>query len=138
MDKLKRKDLPKYRESLRLKQGGICPLCRQPLSKEDAVLDHDHVSGHCRAALHSHCNSMEGKFANWHRSFGKDVDPVTFLHSLSMYWEVDFSSLLIHPTHRTETDKEVRKLTRRLKQAKRETTKERLKQEIKQIKESNL
>lgn len=134
MEKLKRKDLPKYREELRRNQKGICPLCLQPLSAEEAVLDHDHVTGHCRAALHSHCNSMEGKFANWCRTFGKDVDPVIFLHQLSMYWEVDFSNLLIHPTHRTPKDKEIRALKRRLKQAKRDSTKQRLREQIEELK----
>lgn len=133
MSKLKRKDLKEYREYLRKQQGGICPLCEQPLSSSDAVLDHDHESGHCRAALHSHCNSMEGKFANWLRTFGKDVDLGVYLSNLSGYTSVDYSNNLLHPLHRTETDKQVRQLRRRLKNAKRDSTKERLKLMIKEL-----
>lgn len=134
MSKLKRKDLPAYRETLRKEQHGVCPLCRQKIVKEEAVLDHDHVTGHCRAALHSHCNSMEGKFANWLRTFGKEVDPKVFLDNLAKYWDVDYSDKLVHPLHRTETDKKIRVLNRRLRNAKKDSTKQRIKQLIEEVK----
>lgn len=76
---------------------------------------------------------MEGKFANWVRTFGKDVDPSTYLRNLSDYASVDYSGNLIHPLHRTEADKQLRQLRRRLKNAKRESTKERLQLMIKEI-----
>lgn len=134
MFKLKQKDLPELREAWLKKQKGICPICQKKI-EADPVLDHDHKAGHCRATLHRECNSIEGKFANWFKTFGKDKDPVEVLHGIARYIQQDYSSNPLHPKHRTEDDKKLLKLKRRLKAAKRTETKERIKLEIKQLKQ---
>ena len=46
-------------------QGKICDLCKRPMEKtghgrEDAVLDHDHITGENRKFIHSKCNLIIG------------------------------------------------------------------------------
>jgi hypothetical protein len=93
-----------HRERLRKAQGEICPLCEQPLSAEDAVLDHDHVTGEIRGALHAGCNRAEGKAINWiYRT--KSQDPAAFAAALAKYWSKDYSGNPIYPTHKTAEEK---------------------------------
>jgi len=116
---LKTKDIRLWREKLLKKQKGICPLCQEELIAEEAVLDHCHVTGHIRGALHNGCNRAEGKAINWiYRT--KCNDPVVFAKNLSKYWNKDFSKLPVHPKHRTiEQKKEIRNAKARKARAKR-------------------
>ena len=46
-------------------QGGICPICKEPLDKNSAgseslCLDHDHKTGEIRGILHLRCNLLLG------------------------------------------------------------------------------
>ncbi|QHJ81723.1 MAG: hypothetical protein [Caudoviricetes sp.] len=48
-------------------QGSVCALCGKAIDlteKGSIVLDHDHVTGLVRGALHRSCNAAEGKVAN--------------------------------------------------------------------------
>ena len=132
MKKLKQREIPEYREELLKRQANTCPICTRPIVS-DPVLDHCHRSGHIRAVLHRECNAIEGKIANWFKSFGKDVDPELFLEGLKLYWRRDFTNNPYHPKHKTESEKKIRVLKRRLRQAKRDSTKERLKEQIKEL-----
>ena len=45
------------------RQGGVCAICKQPERTERNMLlavDHDHVTGHFRGLLCSHCNRAIG------------------------------------------------------------------------------
>lgn len=61
--KLKHSEIKLYREQTLALQNNLCALCSEPII-DDAVLDHDHRSGHIRAVLHRGCNSMLGKIEN--------------------------------------------------------------------------
>lgn len=55
-------EMQEYRR-LWLKQNGKCAICRQPERTERnnlLTIDHDHVSGHVRGLLCSHCNRAIG------------------------------------------------------------------------------
>lgn len=104
MQKLKQSEIKEWREKLLKKQKGICPLCGEPLEADEAVLDHDHVTGHIRGALHNGCNRAEGKAINWiYRT--KSNDPIAFARALARYWKKDYTKLPIHPTHKTAEEK---------------------------------
>lgn len=97
--KLKQPQVKAYREKAVKKQKGVCPLCEEELLTEDAVLDHDHESGHVRAALHRSCNAAEGRILNWADKRSRGDDPVLFLTNLLKFWEVDYSDNPLHHTH---------------------------------------
>lgn len=130
--KLKQKDLKEYRSNLLREQKGICPLCKHKIKDKEAVLDHDHKTGLCRRVLHRRCNAIEGKFANWFRSYGhpNGVCPSVILPAIVDYWDADYSGSVLHPTHKTPKDKAIRDLRRRYRKAKRDSTKKRLREQI--------
>lgn len=81
---------------------------------------------------------MEGKIANWARTFGKDVDLQTFLSNVYAYMHTDWSDNPIHPTHLTEDEKKIKQLRKRIRNAKKETTKAKLREEIRVIQQEEL
>lgn len=137
--KIKQKDVKKLREDYLKRQKGICPLCQLPIAKDKAVLDHDHSSGHIRKVLHRHCNVLEGKLANWYRSYGapNSVDLHVLLSSIRDYHAADYTDQPLHYLHKTEKDKKIKGLKKRLRQAKRHTTKQRLEAEIRAVMEED-
>lgn len=130
MNKLRQKDLPKYREELLDKQGGLCAVCQQPIEK-DPVLDHDHETGHCRGVLHRECNAVEGKLINWLRRF--KIDQTRFLEGVLAYWDAEHNQNPIHPKHKTEVEKEILRLKRKVKQVKKLETKKKYQDLIRQL-----
>ena len=52
------------REQMLATQGGVCELCQEPVSADEAVLDHDHKTGALRGVLHRGCNAMLGHLEN--------------------------------------------------------------------------
>lgn len=93
------REIADYRRKMLRKQRGICPLCKELITEEEATLDHCHVTGKVRAALHRSCNGAEGKILHWAGPRSRGDDPVFFLKNLLAYWRKDFSSSPIHPTH---------------------------------------
>ena len=113
--KLKAKDIKTWINKLLKLQKGKCKLCGLELLEDEAVLDHDHVTGHIRAALHSGCNRAEGKAINWiYRT--KSQDPVEFAKQLAKLWAKDYSKLPLHPTHKTTDEKRIAKNNKARKQ----------------------
>lgn len=49
-------------ERLLSSQGGICPICSKILSRDNAHVDHDHVTDQIRGILCFECNTGIGKF----------------------------------------------------------------------------
>lgn len=97
--KLKNRELREHREGLIEEQEGVCPLCGLELLTADAVLDHDHETGHIRRALHRSCNSAEGKILQWAGRRSKGDCPVEFIQNLAEYWVEDYTNNPLHPTH---------------------------------------
>lgn len=97
-------------------QGGVCPLCGDLLdfsikgAKGDSVVvDHCHLSGRIRGALHRSCNGGEGKAASavgrW--IVGSMQDPAAIaacMHRIADYLQAEPTDLIYH-SHKTEEDK---------------------------------
>lgn len=94
-------------------QGGVCALCGNPIDltiKGDMVVDHDHVTGQIRGALHRSCNAAEGKVANAAGRWGaKSMDYAAirpWLQNLLDYLKKP-ATPFIYPTHQTEDEKRI-------------------------------
>ena len=132
-NKLHRKDLPGYRTQQLRKQKHLCPLCRERITPDQAVLDHDHETGHVRKVLHRQCNSIEGRVLQWLKRSGKDITPEQFLKNILVYWLDDYTRHKIHPTHLTEQERELNRLRKKLRTSKRESTKNKYKKLIEEL-----
>jgi hypothetical protein len=121
--KLKQKDLPAYRKQLIKDQNNICPLSGKEHLESEMVLDHCHDTGVCRMALSRMNNQVEGRIKSWLHRGGhtSHEDKLTFIKNLVRYWEKDFSDNIIHPTHKTAEDKELKKLKKKVKTLKRQS-----------------
>jgi hypothetical protein len=108
--KLKLSEIATTRESLLSAQGNRCQLCSLSCLPSQAVLDHCHSTGRVRATLHRSCNALLGKVENNYLRYGLQ-NLGAFLHGASGYLqrhETDQTGLL-HPTHKTDEDKRVRR-----------------------------
>lgn len=111
MRKLKASEVPKFRKELHEKQGGICPLCLEPIKlgvKGQVALDHDHITGEVRGLLHTSCNRTEGAIlqavSTWGKQ-GKEYDKVIpYLERLINYLKQDGLGVIYH-LHKTEEEK---------------------------------
>lgn len=104
-------DIPAYRHKYSLDQGGKCWLCDIDLSTVTPCLDHDHESGRLRGVLCQNCNGIEGKIHNLARRGKRGKTKVDFLERILRYWN-NFSGCpreYIHPTHKTEDEKRLRR-----------------------------
>jgi hypothetical protein len=98
---------------------GYCDLCKEPLSLEDSVGDHNHQTGQMRGILHRRCNSLEGVITRALKRFGFQRHP-KFLDELVAYSNSRrFAEL--HPTYRTSEEKK-EKAKRRRKALNRQST----------------
>ena len=139
VEKLKYTEVKVLREELRNKNMGICPICQEALSPEEAALDHCHKTGHIRNTIHKDCNILLGKIENYIGRYGKRLrDPVildTALTNIVSYIIEDYRINPYHPTHKTPEDKELRQHRSRLRKAKKPETKEKYKKLIKEHQE---
>lgn len=133
MYRLKQAEIETARNQLLEEQNSICPLCGKHIEPDEAVLDHDHETGHIRAALHRSCNSSEGAILQFASQRCKSDCPTSFIKSLVEYWKQDFSTNPIHPSHRMPEEKERLKLKRKLKKLKRQSTIDAVKAQIKSL-----
>ena len=113
--KLKYSEIAELRAKLHKAQSGLCCLCGNKISIKDAVLDHDHETGHVRGVLHRQCNHAEGRIISWIRRTGKHNEPIDFLERLTKYWKKSHTENPIHPTHKTKQEKEIMVLKRKMK-----------------------
>lgn len=112
-----------FREELYAKQGGRCAITHYPISPADAVLDHDHRTGHCRAVLSRGANALLGKLENNYKRYGLTLPQlIAMCKNLGDYIGRDYSSMPLHYTHRTAEEKRERtnKLARQRRAAKKE------------------
>lgn len=89
-------------------QGYKCPLCKEHLKQDDAVLDHCHETGHVRQALHRSCNAAEGRVKEWAGKRSRGDDPIQWLLNLIKYWGQDYTSNPLHHTHGAKRKKKRR------------------------------
>lgn len=127
-NRLTKKQIKAYRDGVLKAQGGICPLCERVILQENATLDHDHGTGHCRMVLHTGCNQVEGQILQ--RASRTGAPPDRFLQNLLDYWEEDFTGNPLHPRGTRAQRSEITKLRYQLKRAKRKQTKDRLREKI--------
>jgi len=135
--KLKQKDIPKLREKLIAAQKNICPLCKTELLKADAVLDHDHTTGHIRFALHRSCNRAEGLIKRAAR-FSRSKDAQFFVKQVAHLWDESFTHNPLHPSFKTNDDKRLKLLKKRLKEVTQAHSRKKIEQEILHIKQRQL
>ena len=106
MQRLKASEVSAFRATALEQQGGRCLLCGDSIESSEAVLDHDHKSGHVRGVLHSGCNAMLGHIENnrpRYRLLGGRLR--RWLESVFTYVHADYGHNPLHPTHRTEDQK---------------------------------
>lgn len=60
--RVNKKQINEYAAIMRIKQDNKCACCGNKFTmKDNAVVDHDHFTGHLRGLLHRSCNSAEGR-----------------------------------------------------------------------------
>lgn len=116
MRKITRGQLRSVGMQLANKQGGLCPLCDEPLdfsikgnTGDSVVVDHDHITGRIRGALHRSCNGGEGKVASaagrWIVGSMQSSHAIAAaLHRVANYLEQEPTELIYH-SHKSEDDK---------------------------------
>jgi hypothetical protein len=105
--KLKASEIRAYRQQAVQDQGYKCPLCEQPLTQQDAVLDHRHSDGLIRQAIHRFCNTFLGKIEN--NVIRNRITPEQLEAILRNYERyVQHTQVLLHPTHRTAEERLLR------------------------------
>jgi len=95
-------------------QDHCCPLCGidfNMVETKNIVVDHDHKTGVIRAALCRNCNGMEGKVKHYGTRAKRGGTYEEWLKRLLEYYEHHETPRtgLLHPTHRTEDEKRLRR-----------------------------
>lgn len=116
MTKITRGQLRSVGMRLAKEQGGVCPLCGDPLdfsikgnTGDSVVVDHDHITGRIRGALHRSCNGGEGKVASaagrWIVGSMQHSDRIAAaLRRVADYLDKEPTDLIYH-SHKSEDDK---------------------------------
>ncbi len=110
--RLKTTQVATTRSELYRIQRGLCALCGCPILPGEAVLDHDHGTGAVRAALHRGCNALLGKIENNHKRYGV-ANLAAFTNGVAAYLQKHVTNQTgwLHPTHKTDDEKRVRRNT---------------------------
>ena len=109
--KLSRAQQRPYSIKLLKEQGGICPLCEEPVDmglqaghRTDYALDHCHETGQIRGVLHRSCNGALGKMDNaigrWGAKSMSYKDIVPYLERVLAYYKSPLKPY-IYPLHKT-------------------------------------
>ena len=102
--RLTQREIADYRLQLLQAQAGLCALCGEPILPGQAVLDHDHQTGHIRAVLHRGCNSLEGQIVNsLPRNQISEAQLLEIFARWQQYHMIQQPEL--HPTYRTPEEK---------------------------------
>ncbi len=98
-----------YREAKLREQGGRCAITGYTLSPAEAVLDHDHATGHVRGVLHRGVNALLGKLENNYKRYGVSLPQLRAMApAVADYIEQDHSAKPYYSTHRTAEEKRER------------------------------
>lgn len=110
MHRLKASEVPAFRATALEQQGGRCLLCGECIESSEAVLDHDHKSGHVRGVLHSGCNAMLGHVENNRPRYKLTGARLRrWMNAAFDYIHKDYSHLPLHHTQRTDDEKRLLK-----------------------------
>jgi Recombination endonuclease VII len=114
MQRLKVSEIAVVRGRLSTEQGGLCALCKLPLTRP--CLDHDHSTGAVRGVLHSGCNALLGKVENNAARYGV-TNISAFGSGVGAYLQRHQTNLtgLLHPTHKTDDEKRLLRNSRAVK-----------------------
>ena len=105
MRRIKRTEVAAVLSQLVKKQDRKCAVCGQPFTRWDVpVLDHCHVTGFIRGALHNSCNGTEGRVRKVAQRGHKGVSSNEYLVGLGQYLDKKPLNLL-HPEHKTDEEK---------------------------------
>ena len=110
IQQLKQSDIPKLRREILAEQGGICPLCNNPIQEGEACLDHEHRrrikgSGQLRSVLCRNCNTFLGKLENNSRRCNITLKQLPkVLRRVSKYLLEDHKPFL-HPSEKEKIPK---------------------------------
>lgn len=113
--KMRRTDVIPVRNQMLKKQNGICPICKEIIPQDMAVLDHSHKHGFIRAVLCRNCNAIEGKvmnLANRAKRSGTQLDWLKALIDYEIFHDEPRSKFM-HHLHKTEVEKKAAVLKRR-------------------------
>jgi hypothetical protein len=108
MVRLKTTQVKEHRETLLQEQKGLCGLCGEPISPEEAVLDHNHKSGRVRKVLHRGCNVIEGVIANNAVRNRISTERLKAICENLIPYLLTSETDILHPTHRTAEEKKER------------------------------
>ena len=92
-------DVKTIRKKLYEEQQGVDPILQERIQFSESVMDHDHTSQHCRAALHRQTNAFEGLCFNAYRrclQWLTDKPLPEILRNLATYLEQDYSDNPYH------------------------------------------
>ena len=107
MQRLKPSEVAKTRQEILKKQNNHCALCHQVIAEGEAVLDHCHKTGQIRGVLHRGCNAFEGTIVN---ALPRNLITVQRLSNILnnlVHYQKQLKPLL-HPTHRTPEERQLR------------------------------
>ena len=107
---LKQSDIPKLREEILDEQGGICPLCNNPIPEGCACLDHEHKrrirgSGQLRSVLCRNCNTFLGKLENNSRRCNISLNNLPQVLRRTSKYLLQEHKPFIHPSEREKQPK---------------------------------
>lgn len=109
-EKLKTTQVKPYREKMYAEQSGRCAITHYPISLEKAVLDHDHSTGKVRGVLSRGANALLGKIENNFKRYGLTFPEVAALgKNLGTYLSRNYDHNPLHPTHKTDEEKRIRR-----------------------------
>lgn len=110
--KLKTAQIKAVREQMLKNQGGKCALTGLPLAPDKAVLDHCHKTGHVRGVIHRGVNSLLGKLENNMARYGvSHTELYAMGRGLDAYLRANYFNNPLHPTHKSEDEKRIRRNT---------------------------
>ena len=112
--KISRSQLKAFTIKLLKEQGGVCAVCKQPISlrtagaKSDYCVDHCHVTGLVRGVLHRSCNAALGKMENaagrWGAKSMSYSALIPWLENMLEYLKKPGTGLM-YPDHKTAEEK---------------------------------
>ncbi|HCG5956058.1 TPA: hypothetical protein NJ081_004578 [Vibrio parahaemolyticus] len=110
MKVLQSKHTNAFRAKLSAQQQYKCPLCNQPITADDSHLDHDHTTGHCRAALCPRCNRVLGVIETWQKIIRMSLPE--WLTRIVKYLTTDYSDMPIYASHPQDMTKRFSRLSK--------------------------